>query len=377
MLNTFKHVKIEGIRVVVPEKTIDIEDELNFFNNDVKLLKRNQKLMGFHTRHVVDESISNTDLLEAAARTLISDLGIEKEKIESLIVTSTSHDYHYPATSCVIHGRLDLNEDCICQDLSGLACSAYVHALMTAHAMISSGAVRNCLVLAGDTASTHSDRRNRNVNMLFGDAGSATWLTCSDESRRAWFYTGTRGKGWDKIVAPAGGSALPVRRDIVDLEVTDDVGNVWHLWDNLMKGMDVFQFSTEVAPLGVKKILETTGKSVDDIDYFAFHQANSMIVSQVARMIGIPKEKFSCEAFEKYANCASCAVVTDMVLRLLKGPVKECCLSTFGVGLSVGCSLLDLSGVNVAPFCNYRPVREKGTRSEQIDYWISYFKDRS
>lgn len=59
--------------------------------------------------------------------------------------------------------------------------------------------------MAGDTNSTHSDIRNRISNMFYFDAGSATILECIDDDNTAFFYTGTRGKDWDKIVIPASG----------------------------------------------------------------------------------------------------------------------------------------------------------------------------
>ena len=42
----FEHVKITGITAVVPEHFINIDDEIEFFNNDLKLLERNKKILG-------------------------------------------------------------------------------------------------------------------------------------------------------------------------------------------------------------------------------------------------------------------------------------------------------------------------------------------
>ena len=125
----FKHSRISGVTALVPEYRIVIDDELEFFNNDLKLLERNKKILGLGTRHVADERTSCCDLCEAAARYLFSELGVDIDSIDSLIVASTSHDYHYPASACVLHGRLGLHEECTCFDIGGLGCSAYVHAL--------------------------------------------------------------------------------------------------------------------------------------------------------------------------------------------------------------------------------------------------------
>lgn len=371
----FEHVKITGITAVVPEHFINIDDEIEFFNNDLKLLERNKKILGLGTRYVADERTTNADLCEAAANDLFERLNIDKNTIDALIVVSASHDYHYPASACVLHGRLGLKEECTCFDVSGLACSAYVHGLMLAHSMISGKTASKCLVLAGDIVSRHSDRRNRNSNMLFGDAGSATLLEYTDDENTAYFYTGTRGKDWDKLIAPAGGYDLPVREDISSLEITDATGNVWHLWDDIMKGMDVFKFTTDVGPRGINEILEYAGKKTEEIDYFAFHQANKQIVRTVAMYAKLPKEKWSTETFTQYGNCSSASVTTDICRQLKDNPVNTLCMATFGVGLSWGFCIVNTSKTYVGGIRLYQTPSDKMTRKEKIKYWIDFFKE--
>ena len=371
----FNHVKISGITAVVPEKFINIDDEIEFFNNDPKLLERNKKILGLGTRYVADDRTTNCDLCEAAARDLIDTLNVDKDTIDGLIVVSSSHDYHYPASACVLQGRLDLSEECSCFDVSGLACSAYVHGLWQAHSLISSRAAKKVLLLAGDITSTHSDRRNRNSNMLFGDAGTATLLEYTDEENTAYFYTGTRGKDWDKLIAPAGGYALPIREDIAGTYETDATGNVWHLWDDIMKGLDVFKFATDVGPKGIAAVLDYAGKTKEDVDWFAFHQANKQIVRTIGMYAGLSKDKFSADTFSKYGNCSSAAVTMDICNQLQEKSVQTVCLATFGVGLSFGFALLNMKDARISGPCLYKTPENKMTRAEKIAYWNAYFKE--
>ena len=373
--STFNHVRISGITAVVPENFINIDDEIEFFDNDPKLLERNKKILGLGTRHVADDRTTNCDLCEAAARDLIDALNVDKDTIDALIVVSTSHDYHYPASACVLQGRLDLSEECSCFDISGLACSAYVHGLWLAHSLIASNAAKKVLLLAGDITSTHSDRRNRNSNMLFGDAGTATLLEYTDEEKTAFFYTGTRGKDWDKLIAPAGGYALPIREDIAGTFEKDASGNVWHLWDDIMKGLDVFKFATDVGPKGINAVLKYAGKTKEDVDWFAFHQANKQIVRTIGMYAGLPKDKFSADTFSKYGNCGAAAVTTDICHQLQGKSVQTVCLATFGVGLSFGFALLDMKDARIGGLRLYKTPENKMTRAEKIAYWNAYFKE--
>lgn len=370
----FSHVRIAGITGVVPEKCINIDDEIQFYGGDAKLLERNKKILGLGTRHVVDDRTSLCDLCQAAAEDLIQGMKLDRQSIDALIVASTSHDFHCPATACILQGRLQLNTECACYDQAGLGCTAYVHAIWQAHALVESGAVKRCLVLAGEIGSVRSDRRNRNVNMLFGDAAVATLVEYTSDEWPSWFYLGTDGKGWKNIVAPAGGYNLPVQKDIVDLEIRDDDGNVWHLWDDLLKGMSVFRFTTVAGPRSINEILAFSGKSVDDVDYFALHQANRQIVRTVANYAGIPREKYSSDAFSRYGNCASAAVATDILTILARNKIRMCCMSTFGVGLSWGAAIVDFSATKAFGFRDYRSSDSAMTREQRINAWIEYYR---
>ena len=370
----FRHVRVVGITAVVPENCINIDDEIEFFNNDPKLLERNKKILGLGKRHVIDERTNFSDLCESAVNRLIQGLNVGKESIDTLLVSSTSHDYRYPATACVLQNRLGLPETVMCNDLCGLGCSAYVHALLQAFALIESGASKRCLICAGDLKSLHSDRRNRNSNMLFGDAATATLVEYSGEETPSYFVTGSRGAGWDKLIAPAGGHDIPIYADIAGLEVVDASGNVWRMWDDIMKGMEIFKFSTEVGPKSVSEALELAGCRLEDVDYFAFHQANKQIVRSVGMYLGLPADKFSTEAFRNYGNCGVAAVVTDVCHNLHGKKLQKVCVTGFGVGLSWASVLLDLGQTFIGPVEAYKTPDGKMTREEKIRYWISYFK---
>jgi len=372
--STFRHVRITGITAVVPEKCINIDDEIEFFNNDPKLLERNKKILGLGTRHVIDGRTCFSDLCEAAANRLFEKLAVDRATVDTLLVSSTSHDYRYPATACVLQNRLGLPETVMCNDLCGLGCSAYVHALLQAFALIESGASKRCLICAGDLKSLHSDRRNRNSNMLFGDAATATLVEYSGEETPSYFVTGSRGAGWDKLIAPAGGHDIPIYADIAGLEVVDASGNVWRMWDDIMKGMEIFKFSTEVGPKSVSEALELAGCRLEDVDYFAFHQANKQIVRSVGMYLGLPADKFSTEAFRNYGNCGVAAVVTDVCHNLHGKKLQKVCVTGFGVGLSWASVLLDLGQTFIGPVEEYKTPDGKMTREEKIRYWISYFK---
>lgn len=372
-LSQFNHVKISGVKVVLPSKCINIDEEIHFYKDNPKILERNKKILGLDTRYVIDSDVTSLDLCEQATKELMVETHTNIQDVDTIIYASSSHEYSTPADACILHGRLDLPEDCACFDMGGLSCSAYVHALWLAHSLIASGASKKCLVLASDMNSTHSEVRNRISNMLYSDAGSATILEYTDDDNTAFFYTGTRGKDWDKIIIPASGAKLPIRKDIAELEISDKDGNIWHLYDEILKGMDIFKFTMENAPHSVNKILEYAHLTINDIDFVAFHQANGQIVKTVATHSSVPKDKYSNETFSKYANCGAPSVLSNVCDVLNNKNINKLMLVTFGVGLSWGTSIVNFKDAYNGGISFYKPTKTM-SRQEQIDYWIKYFK---
>lgn len=369
----FNHVKITGIKGVVPERVINIDDEIQYYDNDPKKLARNKKILGLGTRHVVDEGVTSADLCEEAARLLFKEMNINTDEIDALIVASTTPDYLAPSNAHILHGLLGLSENCSCFETNG-GCTSLVHALWMAHSLISSGAVKKILVLGGDIPSRRNDVRNRITSMLLADAAAAVLLEYTEEENTAYFLTGSRGKNWNTLVIPAGGARLPIRKDIADIEVTDTAGNVWHPWDDVMKGMAVFDFTMEIGPKSISEILEYAGLTKDDIDLFALHQANKQIVDTIRKHANLPAEKTPTSAFEKYANCSTVAVLT-VLLDSLKPEMKRVLMCTFGVGLSWGSCIVNTDDVYNGGISIFKTPKNIPTRQEKTEYWIKYFKN--
>ncbi len=372
MNSKFKNVSIKGFVTVLPENKINIDEEIEYFDNNEKKLNRAKKMIGFGTRYVVSENTTVVDLAEEAANILISELNIDKQAIDTLILVTQSPDYLYPASSCILHGRLGLSENCASFDV-GLGCSGYIYGLWLSHSLISSGAAKRILLLAGDDPSTHSCKDNRISNPIFGDAASATFLEYTPENNEAFFVMGSRGSGWDKIIAPATGRRFPVRKDIIDIEIKDSAGNVWHPYDEILKGIDVFNFTMDVAPKNIEEVLRFSNKTFLDIDFISIHQANKQIVETIITKANIPPEKTTSEVFSKYGNNSTNSVVTVICDSLKEKKVTNVLLCAFGVGLSWGSAIINFSK---AKNLGLRFMRNKllPSREELLKKWIKHFK---
>ena len=87
MNSKFNNVAIKGFVSVFPENKINIDDEIQYFDNSEKKLNRAKKMIGFGTRYVVAPNTTVVDLAEHAANILIGELDIDKTSIDALILT--------------------------------------------------------------------------------------------------------------------------------------------------------------------------------------------------------------------------------------------------------------------------------------------------
>lgn len=370
---SFEDVRICGVKTVVPEHCIDIDDELQYFDNNPKKLARQKKMNGYGRRYIADDKTTVTDMACAAAELLLEEMGVGKSEIDLLVFVNQKPDFPEPCDACVAHGRLGLKKDCTALDIN-LGCSGYAHALMTAHALMSSGGYKKALLLAGDLCGRATDQTNRKSAPVFGDAASATLLKYEHGcGHKAYFVTGTDGLGYDKIIHPAGGMSLPIDTDVLSVKVEDTAGNVFNLLTGQMKGEDVFNFTMEVGPQLIKDTMAAAGWSSDDVDLFSIHQANKQIVEMVVDRAGIPAEKAPAETFSKYANNSTNSVVTVICDQGYGRELKNVVLASFGIGLSWGGAAVDLSGMYNGGVTTYKTPKNALDRKDRINYWIKHF----
>lgn len=369
----FNHVRVAGMKTVIPEHYIDIDDELQYFDNNPKKLARQKKMIGYGRRYIADDRTTVTDLACEAAKRLMEEMSIKSEDVGMLLFVNQKPDFPEPCDANVAHGRLGLPKTSPAMHIN-LGCSGYVYALLTAHAMIESGVTKSVLLLAGDMCGRMTDQTNRKAAPVFGDAASATYLVRDEVERRSSFVMGTDGSGWDKIVHPFGGTRIPHGADTVGVKFEDVLGNPVLAEQGVMKGEDVFKFTMDVAPQLIKDTMSAAGWGADEVDLFSIHQANKQILEMIIANSGISPDKAPTDVFSRYANNSTNSVVTVVCDRPAESKLDKVVMVAFGIGLSWGGAALDLSGMHNGGIVTYHTPNDALTRGQQIEYWRKYFK---
>ncbi len=367
--NTFQNCKITAIKSVVPKDFIDIDDEIRFFDNSQKKLDRAKKMLGYGRRYIADKNTTAVDLSYQAGNALLNELNIDRKEIDTLLFLSQYRDYSAPASANILHGKLDLDENCAALDLSQ-GCSGYVYGLWIAYSLIQSASSKKILLLTSDTSAKNINTENRLIAPIFGDSASATLIEYTDIKTPSYFILGSKGKDWDKLITPAGGARIPVDKEILEKTVKDKRGNTWKLNQLIMQGIDVFGFTMDYAPKNIQDTLEYAGLSAEDIELYVLHQANKQIVESIAQKAQIPLEKTPVNTFSDYANCACNSVGINITQNCkdIKGNILLC---GYGIGLSWASAITDITGLKNLGIDIAKS--NKVTTQELKEYWYNRF----
>ena len=327
---TFKvnNVRIAGISSCVPRNVIENSESKLFDNDD----ERDKYILstGVKRRHVVDNKTCSSDLCYEAAQRLIADMKWEKDSIDCLIFVSQTNDYIYPATACILQDRLGLKNSCMAFDIT-MGCSGWVYGMSVATSLITGGGVSRCLLLNGETVSKTRSPHDR-VNMITGDAGTATALEYSVEAKPMFFDLNTDGKGYQTIIIPDGGYRNMVTPESF-VEHMDEDGVIRNNLHTKMEGAGVFAFAISKAPSSIKRLMSTYNIEVDGVDYYLLHQANQFIIDKINRKINGGDKVIS--NLQDFGNTSSTSIPLCVTSKLHDSFANIKCIGcAFGVGLS-------------------------------------------
>ena len=345
---TFHGVGIKALSACVPSGIVYNKD-LGYLIPEEEIEKTINNI-GIEQRRIADDDVMASDLCFKAARQLMTDNDIDPATIDVLLFMSQTPDYRIPATSCLLQERLGLSKETLCFDIS-LGCSGYLFALSTAFAYASMRGVNRVLLLDGETFSKIVNRRDKVDWPLYGDAGTATLVEKGDYGEST-FMLNTDGSGSEALKIHAGMRNPITPESCVERERED--GNIRTDLEVFMDGMDVFNFAISKVPRSIKSLLQLTGKTIDDVDYLVFHQANRFMMDFFVKKLKINPDRVP-YCIHKYGNTSSASVPLTISSELV-GALSEdktVVLSAFGAGLSWGAAILQMHDCNVSPVIEY------------------------
>ena len=280
-----------------------------------------EKKVGIKQRHISGPNETSLDLATRAAIKVLEKE--DKDLIDFVLFCTQSPDYLLPTSACLLQSRLGLKTNIGALDFN-LGCSGYVYGLALAKGLINSGVCKNILLVTGETYSKFIAEDDISNRSIFGDAGTATIVTYSDEDQLGEFIFGTDGIGAENLIV----NGLSARNSYILKDV--DRPTLY------MNGPEIFNFTIETIPPLIQQVISKNKLQSSDVDYFILHQANKYILEFLISEIGLDKSKCHIDMLD-YGNTVSNTIpiaLKDAFEQRIIQEGDKVLLAGFGVGYS-------------------------------------------
>lgn len=343
----FKGKKIASLLAVLPETVSYFDDEVNNYSFPVKQTMRLKKVMGYDKHRLAKSTSTVSDFAVYGLKYMMEQGWIAKSEIGAIVVATLCPDYFVPHISNIVQAKCGLGIDIICMDIAQ-GCCGFLLGLMQSFMLLEHLETgKKVILINGDVLSHKISKQDRNDYPLIGDSTTITVLENSgnDEIYYEMRNDGTRG---DALKIPAGAFRMPSTLETAKMIDQGD-GNFRALDHMHMDGSGVFNFvQTEVPPM-LENAFKRTGKTVNDFDWFLFHQPNKFMLQKLAEKAGIPEDKLPMNLVENFGNPSGASIPMTAIYNLKEDLMTKelrCCLSAFGSGLAWGVTFMNIGPLN-------------------------------
>jgi 3-oxoacyl-[acyl-carrier-protein] synthase III len=330
-MKSLKSMKSTGVKIVAVAHHLPARVMTNQMIIDEHKLRLKdawvRENIGIEERRWCQEGETASTLAAEVCKELLTKSNRSMEDVSRLFVATVSPDVFTPSTACITQSIFAAGATFPCADVVG-ACGGFVYALDLGRRCVQTG---DSLVLcvASEVRSAYLDKQDRRTVMLFGDgAGGVLLAPCGpNEVGIISTETSADGRFWDVVSVPGGATRARTEPAVITMR----------------DGAMVFDRAvTEMAAL-VTKSVERQSLRVEDVDFFIFHQASTMIVKTVCDRLAIPAADKTIMNFHRVGNTTAASVPIALSEAALAGHIKPghlVCLVATGGGFTAGVALL-------------------------------------
>ena len=279
---------------------------------------------GIRERHVAAAHETTSDLATAAALAALEAAGIAPNQIDLIVVATTTPDFIFPSTACLVQQKLGITNSCPAFDLQAV-CSGFVYALTTGEQFIRSGQCKNVLVIGAETFSRITDWDDRTNCILWGDGAGAVVLQASDVPGIISAHLHADGRHEALLKVPAGPSAGYMEKAVIHME-----------------GNAVFKMAVNTLDAIVDETLAANVRLVSQIDWLVPHQANIRIIQATAKKLGMSMDRVVITV-DKHGNTSAASIPLALDTAVRDGRIQRgetILMEAFGGGFTWGSVLV-------------------------------------
>ena len=346
MITSFSGKKVTSMLGILPETISYFDDEVDNYSFPAKQTMRLKKVMGYNQHRLAKESSTVSDFAIYGLKHMLENKWINKDDIGAVITVTLCPDHFVPHISNMVQAQCNLNTDVVCFDIAQ-GCCGFLVGLMQSFMLLEHITNKKIVLINGDILSHKVSKRDRNDFPLIGDGCAITVIENGGDDN-IYYEMHTDGKRGDALKIPAGAFRKPSTPETAVMVDQGD-GNYRSLDNMHMDGSGVFNFVQIEVPTMIQGALNRTGKSVDDFDWFLFHQPNRFMLQKLAEKAGLPEEKLPMNLVENFGNPSGASIPLTAIFNCkeeLLAKNNRCCLSAFGSGLAWGVMFMNIGALN-------------------------------
>lgn len=334
----FEHVVIAGIAYLDATQRVtsaEIDTRLAPTLNRLPMFKGLlDNYVGIHARHYWPTGTKPSDVATQAANKLFEDLDLDPHRVGVIINASVSKDYIEPSVAAIIHGKLNLSDQCLNFDISN-ACMGFMNAMQIVATMIEAGQIDYGLIVAGEDSRYITEMTIQ--RLLQSD--------CNEQIFRDNFATLTLGSGAVAMVMARAELVPQGHRLIKGINLANTRysylchGQVDHMYCD---SVGLFNAGMGLLKRMVNYAKHEMGWEPANQDEFIFHQVNAVYTNTFAKHIGVGKDKMFV-IYPEYGNIGPCTIPVSLAKAREAGnlaPGKKVSLVCIGSGIN--CAIFEV-----------------------------------
>ena len=260
---------------------------------------------GIHARHFAAPDQATSELALNASRNAIEAAGIDPQSIDLIIVATSTPDFVFPSTACLLQHKLGIKNGGAAFDIQAV-CSGFAYAVATADSFIRSGLNRTALIVGAETFSRILDFNDRTTCVLFGDGAGAVILQASEDPGVLSSALHADGSHSNILCTPGNVNAGVI------------AGSAFLYMD----GPAVFKLAVKVLEKVAVEALDKAHLTASDIDWLVPHQANIRIMESTAKKLHVPLDRMVVTVGE-HGNTSAASIPLAFDVAVRDGRIKR------------------------------------------------------
>lgn len=261
-----------------------------------------------------------TDIAASASRAALTRAGVAADELDIVVVGTLTADERMPNAAAMLAHELGAARAATIE--VNAACAGFLTALSVATAQIEAGRAERALVVGADFISRITDLDSKQTGMLFADGAGAVVVgaTAPGEGRIGPVLLRADASSPEYLyLARSGGATIE------------------------MDGHETFKHAVNRMAEVTREVVEAAGVTLDDVDLFAYHQANARIVKAVGERLSLEEARVI-DCIEEIGNMSAASVPYALDVARRDGRLRDGALvlmSAFGGGFTWGGALVE------------------------------------